>query len=115
MGAIREARLFYKTHSDGIHRPACCHARLAAFEGMREGSLYLSTGGGWSPATEAAVRVLAARPGAQLVAATDANAQGEAFAVRLTEREGRTNSRFFGCNLYPTCDYTEPLGRPSCK
>lgn len=56
---------------------------LAAFEGLREGSLYLSTGGGWSPVTEAAVRVLAARPGVQLVAATDANAQGETFAARL--------------------------------
>jgi len=29
------------------------------------------------------VRALASRPGAQLVAATDANAQGEAFATRL--------------------------------
>lgn len=58
---------------------------LASVEGMREGSLYLSTGGGWSPATEAAVRVLAARPGAQLVAATDANSQGEAFADRLRD------------------------------
>ncbi|MGE8106861.1 DUF3991 and toprim domain-containing protein [Allorhizobium sp. NPDC080224] len=56
---------------------------LAAFEGLREGSLYLSTGGGWSPTTEAAVRVLAERPGAQLVAATDDNPQGEAFADRL--------------------------------
>ena len=28
---------------------------LAALEGLRDGSLYLSTGGGWSPATEAAV------------------------------------------------------------
>lgn len=58
---------------------------LAAFEGIREGSLYLSTGGGWSPTTEAAVRALAARPDAQLVAATDANAQGETFAGRLRE------------------------------
>ncbi|HCJ73605.1 DUF3991 and toprim domain-containing protein [Rhizobium sp. P007] len=56
---------------------------LAAFEGLREGSLYLSTGGGWSPATEAAVRDLASRPGARLVAATDANSQGESFAARL--------------------------------
>ncbi len=56
---------------------------LAAFEGLREGSLYLSTGGGWSPATEAALRKLAGRPEAQLVAATDANHQGETFAVRL--------------------------------
>lgn len=58
---------------------------LAALEGLRDGSLYLSTGGGWSPATDAAVRTLAARPGAQLVAATDANSQGEAFAGRLRE------------------------------
>ncbi|MGQ8634694.1 DUF3991 domain-containing protein, partial [Agrobacterium sp. DKPNP3] len=53
---------------------------LAAFEGLREGSVYLSTGGGWSPATDAAVRRLAARPGAVLAAATDANSQGEIFA-----------------------------------
>lgn len=58
---------------------------LAALEGLRPGSLYLSTGGGWSPATDAAVRTLAAPPGAQLVAATDANSQGEVFAGRLRE------------------------------
>ncbi|NKJ39494.1 DUF3991 and toprim domain-containing protein [Rhizobium sp. SG570] len=58
---------------------------LAAFEGLREGSLYLSTGGGWSPATDSAVRKLAARPGAVLVAATDANSQGETFAGRLRD------------------------------
>ncbi|WP_157016870.1 DUF3991 and toprim domain-containing protein [Mesorhizobium xinjiangense] len=58
---------------------------LAAFEGIREGSLYLSTGGGWSPATEAAVRALANRPDVQLVAATDDNPQGEIFAGRLRE------------------------------
>ncbi len=56
---------------------------LAAFEGLREGSLYLSTGGGWSPTTDTAVRKLAARCGAVLVAATDANNQGETFAGRL--------------------------------
>jgi hypothetical protein len=58
---------------------------LAAFEGLREGSLYLSTGGGWSPSTDAAVRKLAARAGIQLVAATDANIQGETFACRLRD------------------------------
>jgi hypothetical protein len=58
---------------------------LASLEGFREESLYLSTGGGWSPATAASMRSLADRPGTQLVAATDANAQGEAFAVRLRE------------------------------
>ncbi|MCW0021345.1 DUF3991 and toprim domain-containing protein [Rhizobium sp. BT-226] len=58
---------------------------LAALEGIREGSLYLSTGGGWSPTTEAAVRRLAAGSGVHLVAATDANSQGESFAGRLRD------------------------------
>ncbi|MFK4259874.1 toprim domain-containing protein [Agrobacterium tumefaciens] len=58
---------------------------LAAFEGLREGSLYLSTGGGWSPNTEAAIRRRAVRLGTQLVAATDANIQGETFASRLRD------------------------------
>lgn len=56
---------------------------LAAIEGMREGTLYLSTGGGWSPATQAALREFASRRDARLVAATDANAQGDQFAERL--------------------------------
>jgi hypothetical protein len=58
---------------------------LAAIEGLRDGSLYLSTGGGWSPAADAALRTFAARPGAKLIAATDANSQGEAYAGRLRE------------------------------
>ncbi|WP_423748623.1 DUF3991 domain-containing protein [Agrobacterium tumefaciens] len=66
---------------------------LAAIEGMRAGSLYLSTGGGWSPTTEAALRGLLVRPGAQLVGATDANAQGDAFADRL-----RNLSDEMGCD-----------------
>ncbi|MDH6268116.1 hypothetical protein M2360_003521 [Rhizobium sp. SG_E_25_P2] len=56
---------------------------LAAIEGLRDGTLYLSTGGGWSPATQAALRELVSRPDAQLVAATDANSQGDLFAARL--------------------------------
>lgn len=58
---------------------------LAAIEEMRAGSVYLSAGGGWSPATAEALRLLAARPGAELVAATDANKQGNVFAERLRE------------------------------
>jgi hypothetical protein len=81
---------------------------LAAFEGAREGSQYLSTGGGWSPATEAAVRVLAARPGAQLVAATDANSQGETFAGRL-----RDIAEDAGCNWFrltpPAVAWNDPI------
>lgn len=56
---------------------------LAAIEDLRFDSLYLSTGGGWAPATEAAIRALAARPDVQLVAATDNNAQGEVYAGRI--------------------------------
>ena len=75
---------------------------LAAFEGLRDGSLYLSTGGGWSPLTDAALRALAARPGAMLVAATDANDQGETYAERL-----RLLAESAGCGwqrLRPTAD-----------
>ena len=56
---------------------------LAGIERLRPGTAYLSTGGGWSPATEAALRSLAARPDVLLVAATDANDQGERYAERL--------------------------------
>ncbi|NKL23553.1 DUF3991 and toprim domain-containing protein [Rhizobium leguminosarum] len=56
---------------------------LAAIEGLRDGTVYLSTGGGWSPSTEGALRQLASRPDALLLAATDANPQGELFAERL--------------------------------
>lgn len=56
---------------------------LAALEGSRQGTLYLSTGGGWSPATDAALCELAVRPGLTLVAATDANSQGDIYAERL--------------------------------
>lgn len=81
---------------------------LAAFEGLRQGSLYLSTGGGWSPATESAVRRSAARPGAVLVAATDSNSQGETFAGRL-----RTIAEEVACDWLrlkpPAEDWNEAL------
>lgn len=58
---------------------------LAAIEANRPDTLYVSTGGGWSPATDAAIRLVAERPEARLVAATDANPQGEVFVARLRE------------------------------
>jgi hypothetical protein len=75
---------------------------LAAIESMREGTCYLSTGGGWSPATAAALRQLATAPDVQLVAATDANSQGDIYADRL-----RTLAEDAGCSwfrLRPTAD-----------
>lgn len=56
---------------------------LASLEGLRADTLYLSTGGGWSPTTEAAIRALVARAKVQLVACTDNNKQGNVYADRL--------------------------------
>jgi hypothetical protein len=56
---------------------------LAAIQVLRPDTLYVSTGGGWSPAREKAIRRLAARPGTRLVAATDNNRQGDVYADRI--------------------------------
>jgi hypothetical protein len=56
---------------------------LAAIEGLPCDTLYVSTGGGWAPAADAAIRGFAMRPGLLLVAATDANAQGDAYGERI--------------------------------
>ncbi|WP_420406547.1 DUF3991 and toprim domain-containing protein [Hoeflea sp.] len=56
---------------------------LAALEDQRPDTRYLSTGGGWSPASSEALLDLAVQPDALLVAATDNNAQGETYAARL--------------------------------
>lgn len=81
-------KVLFRLGSDSALRVAVTEAAidamsLAAIEGLREGTLYLSTGGGWSPTTEAAIRELTAKPGVQMVAATDADSQGDMFAERL--------------------------------
>jgi hypothetical protein len=58
---------------------------LAALEKLRGDTLYLSTGGGFGPATVEALRAVAARPGITLVAATDRNMQGDRYAERLAK------------------------------
>lgn len=75
---------------------------LAALEGIRADTLYLSTGGGWSPATDAALRALAGKPGAELVAATDNNEQGDMYADRLLILAEKTGSG--GDRLRPVAD-----------
>lgn len=67
---------------------------LAALERGRPDSLYLSTGGGWSPATEEAIRALSARDGVLLAAATDNNAQGDKYADRLKAAAIEIGCRF---------------------
>lgn len=56
---------------------------LAAIEVLRSDTLYVSTGGGWSPATDDAIRDLARRANVRLVAATDNNRQGDVYADRI--------------------------------
>jgi len=56
---------------------------LATLEDLRADTLYLSTGGGWAPATDVAIRALVARTDIQLIAATDNNTQGDVYADRL--------------------------------
>ncbi|MBX5177398.1 DUF3991 domain-containing protein [Rhizobium lentis] len=58
---------------------------LAAIEQTRPDTLYVSTGGGWSPLTAQALEILASGQGAWLVAATDNNVQGQVFADRLRQ------------------------------
>jgi hypothetical protein len=55
---------------------------LSALEGHRRDTLYASTAGGWSPATKRAVVALTEKLDL-LVAATDRNSQGEAYADTL--------------------------------
>ncbi len=56
---------------------------LAAIQVLRPDTLFVSTGGGWSPASEDAIRDLAMRADSRLVAATDNNRQGDVYADRL--------------------------------
>ncbi|MBZ9990905.1 DUF3991 and toprim domain-containing protein [Mesorhizobium sp. BH1-1-5] len=75
---------------------------LAVLEDLRADTLYLSTGGGWSPATDAAIRALVARTGIQLVPATDNNKQGDVYADRLIALAGETGC--VGQRLRPVAD-----------
>lgn len=81
---------------------------LAEIEDIRPDSLFVSTGGGWAPSTEAAIRALASREAALLVAATDNNTQGETYAMRLQEIGRDASCRFM--RLRPTLgDWNEDL------
>lgn len=67
---------------------------LAALEGMRADTLYISTGGGWSPVSDAAIRAIAGRPGVLMAAATDNDRQGEIYAGRLQDIVSETGCRY---------------------
>jgi hypothetical protein len=67
---------------------------LAAIERVRSDTLYVSTGGGWSPATDAAIRGLAKRANVYLVAATDNNRQGDVYAARVRAIAAEASARY---------------------
>lgn len=67
---------------------------LAAIEILRPDTLYVSTGGGWSPATDDAIRGLAKRANAGLVAATDNNRQGDIYADRVRAIAADASARY---------------------
>jgi len=58
---------------------------LAALEHLRSDTLYVSTGGGWAPRTHTALRRYCESSEVRLVAATDANVQGEVYADRIRQ------------------------------
>ncbi|CDZ42270.1 Relaxase/mobilization nuclease family protein [Neorhizobium galegae bv. officinalis] len=81
---------------------------LAAIEETRSDTLYLSTGGGWSPLTALALETLASGEDAWLVAATDNDVQGEVFADRLRQMADSAHCNF--SRLRPRCeDWNEEL------
>lgn len=81
---------------------------LAALEGCRADSVYVSTGGGWAPNTELAIKTLASRAGATVLAATDANDQGDIYAARLRDIASAAGTPFL--RLWPDAvDWNEHL------
>ncbi|MBW6425441.1 DUF3991 and toprim domain-containing protein [Rhizobium sp. XQZ8] len=65
---------------------------LAALEAVRSDTLYTSTGGGWSPTTAHAIAIVAANR--LLVAATDADPQGDVYADRLRHLADQAGADF---------------------
>jgi hypothetical protein len=83
---------------------------LAAIEHTRSDTLYVSTGGGWSPLTARALETLAARKDTWIVAATDNDVQGEVFAERLRQMANQADCNF--SRLKPDAlDWNERLKR----
>ncbi|MHC2279248.1 hypothetical protein ACVI1J_010084 [Bradyrhizobium diazoefficiens] len=81
---------------------------LAGIEGCRSDTMYASTAGGWAPATECALTALASRPRTELVAACDANDQGDAYAARLRDIAATAGASFV--RLWPDAiDWNEQL------
>ena len=81
---------------------------LAAIQVLRPDTLYVSTGGGWSPASERAIRRLADRPDTRLVAATDNNRQGDVYADRIRLIASEAGAAY-ARSRPRACDWNEDL------
>jgi len=81
---------------------------LAASENLRPDTLYVSAGGGWSPATAAVIGAYAACADRHLVAATDRNRQGQAYADRIRAIAAAGSCRFERIEPH-TDDWNEDL------
>lgn len=81
---------------------------LAANEVRGSDTLYVSTGGGWSPATDQAIRNLAKRANVRLVAATDNNRQGDVYAERVRAIAGDASAEYARARPR-TVDWNEDL------
>lgn len=93
------AKVLFRLGPSQAHRICVTEAAidamsLAAIEGRRNETLYVSTGGGWAPVTDAAIRNLAGRAGVCLIAATDNNAQGDTYAGRLASMAAEEGCTF---------------------
>ncbi|WP_428413644.1 DUF3991 and toprim domain-containing protein [Pararhizobium sp.] len=93
------AKALFQFGVDGARRICVTEAAidalsLAAIEQTRSDTLYVSTGGGWSPLTALALENLASGEGTWLVDATDNNVQGEVFADRLRQMADRAGCDF---------------------
>jgi hypothetical protein len=112
-GGAKELFVLGNEHDAGricVTEAAIDAISLAALEGRRRDSLYVSTGGGWAPATDARIRALASRPNAQLVAASDANDQGDVYATRLRTIAASAGAAFL--RLWPDAlDWNEQLNQ----
>jgi len=86
---------------------------LAAIEAGRGSTAYVSTGGGWSPATEELICGLANRK-VHLVAATDNNRQGEIYADRIRAITTDTSTKY-GRARPRTNDWNDELRALVCR
>lgn len=101
------------SHRVAVAESAIDALSLGALEGDREGTCYVSTGGGFGPAAVAALRSLIG-PRVRLVAATDRGVGGDLLAQRLEHLASDIGCAF--SRARPTAkDWNEQLGEGALR